>query len=176
MKQLASGWPERVLLMQKNWIGKSRGTRVRFDIAGMSDTSLEVFTTRVDTIWLAPVAIAVWPPGIRSWANCSSGVLGRSAMESRLKSHAAEKHARRGHRHGRKRRILSLPLRHKSVFRRTIADLGREFRPRGIRNRCGDVRVPAHDQRDYEFASKYGLPVKIVIQPMHVFRCCGPTA
>ncbi len=51
MKQLEGGWPERVLVMQRNWIGKSRGARVRFDVADVDGLSLEVFTTRVDTIY-----------------------------------------------------------------------------------------------------------------------------
>jgi leucyl-tRNA synthetase len=49
--QLEGGWPERVLTMQRNWIGKSRGTRVRFAVDGFAASSIEVFTTRVDTIY-----------------------------------------------------------------------------------------------------------------------------
>ena len=54
--QLEGGWPERVLTMQRNWIGKSRGTRVRFAVEGFAGTSIEVFTTRVDTIYGASAA------------------------------------------------------------------------------------------------------------------------
>ncbi len=57
LDQLEGGWPERVLTMQRNWIGKSRGTRVRFDVEGLAGTSIEVFTTRVDTIYGASALI-----------------------------------------------------------------------------------------------------------------------
>ena len=55
--QLEGGWPERVLTMQRNWIGKSRGTRVRFAVEGFAGASIEVFTTRVDTIYGASALI-----------------------------------------------------------------------------------------------------------------------
>ncbi len=71
--QLEGGWPERVLTMQRNWIGKSRGTRVRFAVEGFPDTSIEVFTTRVDTIYgasgliLAPEHPSAAPRWSRAW-------------------------------------------------------------------------------------------------------------
>jgi leucyl-tRNA synthetase len=162
MKQLASGWPERVLLMQKNWIGKSRGTRVRFDIAGMSDTSLEVFTTRVDTIYgAAAIVVAAGHPQL---GKLLEGVPGRSAMESRLKSMRQKS-----------MRAADIATAEKEGFfagRFATNPFSGEQLPIWVANfvlaeyGTGAVMcVPAHDQRDYEFASKYGLPVKIVIQP-----------
>jgi leucyl-tRNA synthetase len=162
MKQLASGWPERVLVMQKNWIGKSRGTRVRFDIAGMSDTSLEVFTTRVDTIYgAAAIVVAAGHPQL---GKLLEGVPGRSAMESRLKSMRQKS-----------MRAADIATAEKEGFfagRFATNPFSGEQLPIWVANfvlaeyGTGAVMcVPAHDQRDYEFASKYGLPVKIVIQP-----------
>jgi leucyl-tRNA synthetase len=163
MAQLASGWPERVLTMQRNWIGKSRGTRVRFDVAGLPETSLEVFTTRVDTIYGASaIVLAAGHPLL---GKLLEGVPGRSAMEAQLKV-----------------------MRHKSMRAADIATAEKEgfFTGRFALNPFSGEQVPiwvanfvlaeygtgavmcvpAHDQRDYEFADKYGLPVKIVIQPM----------
>ena len=57
LDQLEGGWPERVLTMQRNWIGKSQGTRVRFAVDGLEKASIEVFTTRVDTIYGASALI-----------------------------------------------------------------------------------------------------------------------
>jgi len=57
LHQLEGGWPERVLTMQRNWIGKSRGTRIRFAVDGLTGASIEVFTTRVDTIYGASALI-----------------------------------------------------------------------------------------------------------------------
>src|SRR5712692_5595023 len=57
LKELEGGWPERVLVMQRNWIGKSRGATVWFPVAEASDQAIEVFTTRIDTIYGASAVI-----------------------------------------------------------------------------------------------------------------------
>ncbi|MFZ0618503.1 MAG: class I tRNA ligase family protein, partial [Candidatus Acidiferrales bacterium] len=82
MKQLEGGWPERVLTMQRNWIGKSRGARIEFAVEGLPGLKLEVFTTRVDTIFGATaVVIAAGHPRM---AELIAGVAGRAEMETRL--------------------------------------------------------------------------------------------
>jgi leucyl-tRNA synthetase len=162
MTQLASGWPERVLVMQRNWIGKSQGTRVRFDVAGMSDTSLEVFTTRVDTIYGASaVVVAAGHPQL---GKLLEGVPGRSAMESQLKAMRQKS-----------MRAADIATAEKEGFftgRFAVNPFSGDQVPIWVANfvlaeyGTGAVMcVPAHDQRDYEFADKYGLPVKIVVQP-----------
>ncbi len=163
MSQLASGWPERVLVMQKNWIGKSKGTRVRFDVAGISETSLEVFTTRVDTIYGASaIVVAAGHPQL---GKLLDGVPGRSAMEAQLKAMRQKS-----------MRAADIAIAEKEGFftgRFAQNPFSGEQVPIWVANfvlaeyGTGAVMcVPAHDQRDYEFAGKYGLPVKIVIQPM----------
>src|SRR6266566_3345674 len=58
LKQLEGGWPERVILMQRNWIGKSQGAKVKFAIAGVKGAEpIEIFTTRIDTIYGATAII-----------------------------------------------------------------------------------------------------------------------
>ncbi len=163
MAQLASGWPERVLTMQRNWIGKSRGTRVRFDVAGLPETSLEVFTTRVDTIYGASaIVLAAGHPLL---GKLLEGVPGRSAMEAQLKAMRQKS-----------MRAADIATAEKEGFftgRFALNPFSGEQVPIWVANfvlaeyGTGAVMcVPAHDQRDYEFADKYGLPVKIVIQPM----------
>jgi leucyl-tRNA synthetase len=163
MAQLASGWPERVLTMQRNWIGKSRGTRVRFDVAGLPETSLEVFTTRVDTIYGASaIVLAAGHPLL---GKLLEGVPGRSAMEAQLKVMRQKS-----------MRAADIATAEKEGFftgRFALNPFSGEQVPIWVANfvlaeyGTGAVMcVPAHDQRDYEFADKYGLPVKIVIQPM----------
>src|SRR5271165_2802578 len=84
MKELEGGWPERVLAMQRNWIGKSRGARVRFDVAQMDGVSIEVFTTRIDTIYGATALVlsAGHPEALR----LVDGVRGQSGMEAQIKA------------------------------------------------------------------------------------------
>ena len=163
MTQLASGWPERVLVMQRNWIGKSKGTRVRFDVAGMSDMSLEVFTTRVDTIYGASaIVVAAGHPQL---GKSLEGVPGRTATDVRLKALRQKS-----------TRAADVATAEKEGFftgRFAVNPFSSEQVPIWVANfvlaeyGTGAVMcVPAHDQRDYEFADKYGLPVKIVIQPL----------
>jgi leucyl-tRNA synthetase len=162
MSQLASGWPERVLVMQRNWIGKSQGTRVRFGVAGLSETCLEVFTTRVDTIYGASaIVVAAGHPQL---GKLLEGVPGRSAMEAQLKDMRQKS-----------MRAADIATAEKEGFftgRFAMNPFSGEQVPIWVANfvlaeyGTGAVMcVPAHDQRDYEFANKYGLPVKIVIQP-----------
>ena len=81
-QQLEGGWPERVLTMQRNWIGKSRGTRVRFAVEGFAGTSIEVFTTRVDTIYGASALILA--PEHPLLATLVAGVKGQAEIEENV--------------------------------------------------------------------------------------------
>ena len=163
MKQLQGGWPERVLVMQENWIGKSRGTRVRFDVSGIDGLGLEVFTTRVDTIYGASaIVIAARHPQVE---KLLAGVRGRAAMEKQLKVMQ-----------GKSVKAADIATAEKEGFftgRFALNPFSGERVPIWVANfvlaeyGTGAVMaVPAHDQRDFEFAEKYHLPVKIVIQPV----------
>ena len=163
MSQLVEGWPERVLLMQQNWIGKSKGARVRFDVAELPGVALEVFTTRVDTIYGASaVLIAASHPQIEKLLE---GVRGRAAMATQLRAMQQ-----------RSVKAADLATAEKEGFftgRFALNPFSGERVPIWVANfvlaeyGTGAVMaVPAHDQRDYEFAEKYNLPVKIVIQPL----------
>ena len=152
-------WPDKVKLMQENWIGKSRGLQFRFRLAGAEPIdSVEVFTTRPDTIFGAsfvaiapthPIAetVAAYDPKAAEFiAECRRG--GTSAAEIET----AEK---KGYR---------TPV-------EAIHPLDPDWRlPVFIANfvlmdyGTGAVfGVPAHDQRDFEFATKYKLPIRRVV-------------
>jgi leucyl-tRNA synthetase len=163
MGELAEGWPERVLVMQQNWIGKSRGTRVRFDVVDVEGLGLEVFTTRVDTIYgVAAVVIAARHPQVEKLLD---GVRGRAAMETQLKAMQSKSV-----------KAADIATAEKEGFftgRFAVNPFSGERVPIWVANfvlaeyGTGAVMaVPAHDQRDFEFAEKYHLPVKIVIQPL----------
>jgi leucyl-tRNA synthetase len=164
MKQLEGGWPERVLAMQRNWIGKSRGTRLRFEVVQKDGMSFEVFTTRVDTIYgVSALVLSAGHPQLESLLD---GVPGRSWMEGQLKAMRQ-----------RSAKAADVATAEKEGFftgRFAVNPFSGEHVPIWVANfvlaeyGTGAVMaVPAHDERDYEFAGKYHLPVKIVIQPAH---------
>jgi leucyl-tRNA synthetase len=163
MKQLEGGWPERVLTMQRNWIGKSEGARVRFAVAQLDNKYLEVFTTRIDTIYGA--SAVVLSPGHPILESLIQGVPGNTGMETRLKAMR-----------GKSMRAADIATAEKEGFfigRFATNPFSGEQIPIWVANfvlaeyGTGAVMcVPAHDQRDYEFAEKYHLPVKIVVQPV----------
>ena len=162
MKELEDGWPERVLSMQRNWIGKSRGARVRFNVAQMEDLAIEVFTTRIDTIYGATALVlsAGHPAAMR----LVDGVRGQSGMEAQIKAMRQKS-----------TRAEDVATAEKEGFftgRFAVNPFSGESLPIWIANfvlaeyGTGALMcVPAHDERDYEFAEKYNLPIKIVVQP-----------
>ena len=155
-------WPDKVKLMQENWIGKSRGMRFRFDLTapvGGIDR-FEVFTTRPDTIFgssfaaLSPdhpiaAALAAGRPEIADFiAECKLG--GTTAAE-------LETVEKKGFDTGLKVRHPLDPEWELPVYiaNFVLMDYG-----------TGAIfGVPAHDQRDFEFATKYGLPIRRVVAP-----------
>ncbi len=162
MAELAKGWPERVLLMQQNWIGKSRGTRVRFGVEG-AQTGIEVFTTRVDTIYGASALVIA--PGHAKLDELLAGVEGRSEMDARIQSMLQ-----------RSTKAEDIATAEKEGFfigRFAINPFSGAKLPIWVGNfvlaeyGTGAVMcVPAHDQRDFEFATKYDLPIRVVVQPL----------
>jgi len=152
-------WPDKVRLMQHNWIGRSEGARVRFAIVGRDDT-MEVFTTRPDTLFGAsfcaispnhPLAaeLAERDPGLAAFiAECNRSSTSEADIET------AEK---RGHRTGLEVRH---PFRHGVTMPVYVANFVLMEYGTGAIFGC-----PAHDQRDLDFARKYQLPVIPVVLP-----------
>lgn len=152
-------WPERVRLMQRNWIGRSEGARVFFEIAGREDR-LEVFTTRPDTLFGAsfcalsphhPLAaeLAEKDPALAAFiAECDRLGTSEEAIES------AEK---QGY-------LTGLTVKHPFVPGKELPLYVANF----VLIEYGTGAIfgcPAHDQRDLDFARKYGLEVKPVVLP-----------
>jgi leucyl-tRNA synthetase len=155
-------WPDKVRLMQENWIGKSQGMRFRFQLQEPIDSigSLEVFTTRPDTIFGASFA-AVSPdhPIAQALAERDEQV---SAFIAECKSGGTT--------------AAELETAEKKGFDtgvQVLHPLDSEWRlPLYIANfvlmdyGTGAIfGVPGHDQRDFEFATKYGLPIRRVVAP-----------
>ncbi|HJU44159.1 MAG TPA: leucine--tRNA ligase [Vicinamibacterales bacterium] len=155
-------WPEKVLTMQRNWIGKSEGARVRFPIQGAND-SIEVFTTRIDTIFGATFMMLAPEHGlVTTFAKESEDEKGflEKAQRFRAQDRAGRltgEVAKEGFFTGRfainPYTNLPIPI---WVANYVLGEYG-----------TGAVMgVPAHDERDFDFAKKYQLPIIPVIRPV----------
>jgi leucyl-tRNA synthetase len=150
-----SMWPDKVLTMQRNWIGRSEGARVQFD-------EIEVFTTRIDTIYGATfVLLGPEHPLVGRYAD-------ESADPAAFRDHAAKFRAQ-----DRAARVSGEVEKEGFFTGRYVTNpFTKEPVPVWIANfvlgeyGTGAVMaVPAHDQRDFEFARKYDLPIRVVVRP-----------
>ena len=152
-------WPERVKAMQKNWIGRSEGVEIDFNIEGLPDI-LKCYTTRIDTIYGATfIALAPEHPLVEKLISGSQGQV--NSLKSIQKMRAESKISR-----------ADADVAKEGVFtgRFVINPVNQEKVPIWIANYIlmeygtgAIMAVPAHDQRDFEFAKLYKLPIKVVI-------------
>ncbi len=155
------GWPERVLTMQQNWIGKSFGSKLLFPLAS-GNGSMTVFTTRADTLFGATfMSIAPEHPLVEKLCE---------GNPQRSEVLAFVEKAKQAKRNDREAEFLDK----EGVFTGSycVNPVTGENIPIYVANfvvmeyGTGAVMaVPAHDQRDFEFAGKYGLPIRVVIKP-----------
>jgi leucyl-tRNA synthetase len=184
LKLLEGGWPERVITMQRNWIGKSTGAKVWFEVAnedrspdeekrsraslgstGVAREALkiEIFTTRIDTIYGASAIILA--PNYPLVGKLIAGTAEQAEIRTKLQE-----------------------MRQTSVKMENIATAEKDgfftgqyavnpFNQEKIPIWVGNfvlmeygtgaiMAVPAHDERDYEFANKFGLKIPVVVEPL----------
>ena len=152
-------WPDKVRLMQSNWIGKSQGARFRFDIVG-SDEKIEVFTTRPDTLFGASfVALAPDHPITKRIAEANKEIADFITKAGQLGTSEAdiEKAPKFGV-------DLGLKVTHPFDPSWELPVWGANF----VLSTYGTGAIfgsPAGDQRDLDFANKYKLPFKPVVLP-----------
>jgi leucyl-tRNA synthetase len=154
-------WPEKVKIMQRNWIGKSEGTIIKFPIVREKRT-VDIFTTRPDTLYgVTFMVFAPEHPWVREWVN------GTKYEKNFEKLYDEVMHQDRFER-------TDIEIEKKGMFigKSAINPINNEEVPIYIGNfviyeyGAGAVMaVPAHDQRDFEFATEYDIPIRIVIQP-----------
>jgi leucyl-tRNA synthetase len=154
------GWPERVLVMQRNWIGKSIGCEIYFPLEGES-FAIKVFTTRQDTVFGATfMSLAPEHPLARQLATPDRKGEVEAFIEKVKKTDRIKRTADDFEKEG--------------VFTGSycVNPLTKARMPVYLANfvlmdyGTGAVMaVPTHDQRDFEFARKYSLPLRVVIQP-----------
>jgi len=160
------GWPARVRTMQRNWIGRSEGTRIEFGLEpradGVADSACTVpcFTTRVDTIYGCTYMVVA--PEYPHLSEMIAGLPEEKAVRAFLAEAAVLSNAQRE----------AADLEKRGVFtgRHVINPFNGERLPLWV----GDyvlmygtgavMAVPAHDTRDWAFARKYGLPIRLSIQ------------
>ena len=153
-------WPEKVVVMQRNWIGRSEGARLTFPVHG-TDLGIEVFTTRIDTIFGATfVLLAPEHAMVERFANESPDPASFRAKVQTFR--ALDRQARltgaiekEGFDTG---RTAINPFTGQQVPIWVANFVLAEYGTGAI------MAVPAHDQRDFEFARKYALPVRIVVR------------
>ena len=157
------GWPEKVKTMQRNWIGRSEGTFVDFNVVGGTETSaapIKVFTTRVDTIFGATsVQLAPEHPVAKAFAAKDA------VLAARLEEMIAEQRLAREN-----DALGAIEKQGVDTGRFAVNPFNGEKVPVWVANYIladygtgAIMSVPAHDERDFEFATKYGLPVVRVV-------------
>jgi len=180
LKELEGGWPERVITMQRNWIGKSVGAKVWFEVEdGEGDqgpvpsdqeargkkapipNKIEVFTTRIDTIYGASAIILA--PTHPLVGKLIAGAGNQAALQAKL---AEMKQS--------SVKMEDIATAEKDGFftgRYALNPFNGEKIPIWVGNFVlleygtgAIMAVPAHDERDYEFAKKFGLPVPVVVR------------
>jgi leucyl-tRNA synthetase len=183
LKTLQGGWPDRVIAMQENWIGKSVGAKVWFAVAesgGVSeakpapfdpkgaapepgtDGKIEIFTTRIDTIYGACALILA--PNHPLVAQLIVGTANQVASEAKLQQMKQTSV-----------KMEDLVTAEKDGFftgRYAVNPFSGEKIPIWVGNFVlmeygtgAIMAVPAHDERDFEFAVKFGMPIPVVVEP-----------
>ncbi len=154
LAQLDPGWPERVRSMQENWIGRSHGTEVDFALEGSSE-KVRVFTTRVDTIFGATCVILA--PEHRLTAG-----LVDAAHQAQLKQ-MIDDQARKDPGDLEKEGFFTGHYARNPFSGERVPVWVGNFVLTGY-GTGAIMAVPAHDERDFEFCTKYGIPIRPVIR------------
>jgi leucyl-tRNA synthetase len=155
------GWPDRVITMQKNWIGKSHGAIIRFPLVG-SDKVIEVYTTRQDTVFGATfMCFAPEHPMLRDMVRGLPQE--REVLDFVDRTLKVDSYIR----------TADFTIK-EGVFtgRHCVNPVTGEEIPIYVANFVlfdygtgAIMAVPTHDQRDFEFAKKYDIPLRVVIEP-----------
>jgi leucyl-tRNA synthetase len=160
-EELAGGWPENILEMQRNWIGRSEGAEIDFPVEG-GDGKLTVFTTRPDTLYgVTFMSVAPEHPIAAEFARKAGRESEVAAFAARV---AAQDRIERTSEENEKEGVFTggyclHPLTGERIPVYAANFVIQEYGTGAV------MAVPAHDQRDFEFARKYSLPVRVVIAP-----------
>jgi leucyl-tRNA synthetase len=153
-------WPERVMTMQRNWIGRSEGASVTFEIAETGD-DVEVFTTRPDTLWgVTFFVFALEHPLVPKLADAGGTESDAGAMLEALRTMPLVTREQADSREGIRLGVHAVnPVNGEKVPVFVAPYVLMEYGTGAV------MGVPAHDQRDFEFARAHDLPIRVVVQP-----------
>ena len=164
-------WPEGIKLLQKNWIGRSEGASVKFQISNFN-SEVEVFTTRPDTLFGATYMVLApehpFVPVITTEEN-------KTAVEVYQKSIASKSDLDRGDLNKDKSGVFTGAYAVNPVNGEQIPIWIADYVMMGY-GTGAIMAVPAHDARDYEFAQRFELPIRQVVQPTNDLDWQGYTA
>jgi leucyl-tRNA synthetase len=156
IQQLEGGWPDRVLTMQRNWIGRSEGAEIDFTLAGTGEP-IRVFTTRVDTIYGATCVIVAPEHPLNEKLLDADGKAQAKAMVDARATQGPGDVEKEGFFTG----------------HYAVNPYSGEQVPIWVGNFVlmgygtgAIMAVPAHDERDFEFCRKYGIAIRPVIRPV----------
>ncbi len=169
MREIEAGWPQKVLKRQRDWIGRSEGAYVDFKLVQpigeknheTTIESIRIFTTRIDTIFGAnAVVVAAEHPLIDAYFDCFKQEVREVIEKIRLEKRKITDHEAEQEKEG-----VDTGL-------KAINPFSGEELPVWVGNYVmmeygagAIMSVPAHDERDFEFAKKYNLPIRQVIRP-----------
>ena len=157
-------WPEKILMMQRNWVGRSQGVEISFDISAhnLAETEIRTFTTRIDTIFgVTFLALAPEHPLVPALTTAEQQAavaeyISQARRASEIERLSADKEK------------TGVPLGSYAVNRLNGERIP-IFTADYVLTTYGTgavMGVPAHDERDFAFARKYGLPIRTVIAPI----------
>ena len=161
LDSLEGGWPDRVITMQRNWIGRSKGAEVDFGVEGDASKKIRIFTTRIDTIYGASsVILAPEHPFIAEWIAAEQASEELKTFVEQQAAVSPEDRIAEG------KEKLGVFTGHYA-----INPFNGENLPIWTANFVltgygtgAIMAVPAHDERDFEFSRKYDLPIRRVIK------------
>jgi leucyl-tRNA synthetase len=157
IKKLEGGWPERVLTMQRNWIGRSEGAEIDFATTARDGEKIRVFTTRVDTIYGATcLIVAPEHPLVEKYCGPEGKARAKAMIDARASQGMGDV----------EKEGFDTGLHATNPY-------SGEAVPVWVGNFVlmsygtgAIMAVPGHDDRDFEFCTKYGLPIRGVIKPV----------
>jgi leucyl-tRNA synthetase len=160
LKLLEGKWPERVILQQRNWIGRSEGAVIKFYV---DELPIEVFTTRPDTVFGATfLVLAPEHPLTLTLAKRGGRLKEVEEFVNKMKHMSSRERGTQEEKEGVFLGVYAKnPANGELIPVWTANYVLYEYGTGAI------MCVPAHDQRDYEFAQKYNLPIKVVVKPKY---------